>query len=252
MFNDQLFWIFVIGISIWYIIYKKKQIESRSKKNSSDNNKQNLTDSHPDKYLIDIEDHINKVNSEIKNTLEHHKTAFDKTHGETLKKKKQLSEFAEKYHLDKILINIWTEIKYYPIRMKQTNFGNYNILNVLNCTLENESKGKNKLEKISFVWSDRNYQIIYEDTYSYLPDNDEYADFSLLEEGEVVFKITTRIIHEEYGTRYPTFSIETFKKYGQWYIFLLESHKNLEIRNCQKSLTFKIQDVEKIKENFLD
>lgn len=244
MTDNIISWAIILFIVVFlYCINKKNKVVKPTVEKKMDMNLQ-------DEFLAKIDDCVTKATSEVQIAVEKHKESFNEKYSQDLEMKKKLSKFARDKKLDSALIAVWNEIKNYPIWAKREDFQKFNKIDISSCTGSEEKNDRNIVKSICFSWKGKNYQIVNVESKSYVPDPDVYAEFILLENEEEVFGINTSLEYDTVSSYYRCFDIIVFKKKGEWYKFLLDAWRIIEIEKEKMRVGFNYYNADKIKDNF--
>lgn len=241
-------WVVVIVVAL--VLYSKLTKSSAKNQNQTPqineneiaDNEKNTNEEFNDEFLNKINKQKVELEEEVKRETKAHQVEMHKKYSDDLKLKEALSKFATDHELDQALIALWEEVKYY---------GQYDKNSQLLLELENiQNKGEDHKDKqISFTWKNDKFTIKYHKSSSFVS-NDENIDFTLTENGEDKFKINTSHPFTEFGDTYNCFSIDMFKKNGNWADFLLYAWRWLKIKNSNMHEDFKYIGAEEIKKKF--
>lgn len=249
---------FIVFLAVILFLFKKKKANIFPQKKNAIKNP-DFIDSEKnqismDLFLSDIASQHNNITKEISLAVEQHKDKLQKNFDSDKLKKEQLSKFAKDNHLDIALIELWKEIKPYPIWSKREDFSKYNRLNISNCSSSLEKKNNKETQIISFYWQGKSYEISYSEYNLQLPidDGEIHANFNLKENNIKMFEILTSKDFDGFDYKFRCFSIEAFKKTGEWFKLLLDIYKYSKIKDMTRKIDWQYIGAEKIKENFQD
>ncbi len=158
--------------------------------------------------------------------------------------KGRLSKFAKENRLDHALIKLWDEVKNYPSWSKRPDFKQYDKLNF-------DSFGESTESDNRLIWfSDgRSKFSIKTRTWSGM-DSENYQDFTLLENDDEVFSISTLIDYETHVTSFSPISVNMFKRRGTWALILIEASAKLELASEKSSADWRARLAKDIKDKF--
>jgi len=250
----NLAWIIlVVVIFAWYAFVIQKAATDKNKcgfplvkNNPREHNKINK-----DMFLENVQKYAENSQNEVKALREKHKAELNQKYSEDLKLKNMLSEFAKKQGLDRALIAIWKEIEHYPSWSKQDDFNKYSLLDLKNIKNSENESNRDRVKSILFEWQGEEYEVKCKEM-SLFCSEEKHAYFTLIEQGEVRFKISTSMDDDEYGSSYRCFAVDAFKRKGNWYKFILDAWKTILIKKDEHSIDFRYTGADKIKNNFED
>jgi hypothetical protein len=143
-----------------------------------------------------------------------------------VKLKEQLSQLTHMNELDKALIALWEEVKYYPMRSSQDDFDNWNKLNLTG--IGGSSEGD--INSVEFVRGTQRFKV-RERTRDEIGNLN--ADLSFFEDGDEVFAINCLVDSRNEGADYICQFISAFKTRGNWPKVLLEYYGQLKIEKSK-------------------
>lgn len=165
--------------------------------------------------------------------------------------KERLIQFAKKQELDKALIELWNEVKYYPSRPSS-------VSNLLSVTDVKGSKSGSELsddgerQVIEFGLDGRRYKIACttKRKTDMMGESHYTAEIFLTEDDFEVFGVACAIEEGKWVDRMKSFAIRKFIKSGGWAEMLLRAGEMIKARQDEFRIKMKYHDAEKIKENF--
>jgi hypothetical protein len=255
MYDNTLFWLIGIAATGWW--YWNKQKREKEREEAAHRARIKAEGSAPvseapaqqhDEFLASVEEYAKRKAGEVQSAAEQYEKELEEKYSKDLEKKQRLSEFAQDHQLDRALIAVWEEVKYYPAWSKRDDFQQWNKLDVSDCDGSEEKNDRDDIKKVSFSYGGRKYEITRAERWLF--DGDKHADFILSENGGEVFGINTSVEHEEGGVTYRCFDISIFKRKGEWFKFLLDAWKITKLKGKKQSADFDYLDADKIKGNF--
>lgn len=185
------------------------------------------------------------VDEEVSKAVTEYERELDERFSDDLKIKARLSRFAKENGLDRALIAVWEEIKYYPAWSQREDFSKWNSLELGGI----DGLDEGDVKTVIFV-TDEGQRFILSETRSTGMEGDAYADFSFSEDGVEVFAIGCSADYEEYGVNYQCHTISAFRKRGNWASILLRLYGRTRIGREKLSAKTQYFRADEIKSRF--
>lgn len=246
------FWILLIVSVVFYYSYKKSNSSDEKTKADREEtlseNKYQKTSSTA--FENEVMQHATTVFNEITLAAEQYELNLKNTYENDIEIKKRLSKLAEDAKLDLSLTNLWQDLEELFSEYKTFDGHEKKELQIIDWHI---TKNEEKQKEIGFLWNKINFTIKYKESTFLIDSNDNYrAYISLYENDEEVFAVSADIKTNEYTniTEYIGLRIDTFKRQGEWYKFLLKSYHILKSKELSESIDHRYYGAEKIKDNF--
>ena len=239
---------FVVVWYLWYLRRDKSKERSAATWSQTELPQQLVTGAKTnhvgDTFWEEIDSAKREADAQMKEVSHAYQEQLEARFLEDLQLKDRLSRFAREHGLDQALISLWEEVEYYPVRSKREDFEKWNKLNLTDIEASETSESKS----VSFSHSTQRYTLSKKTWHAM---ESSYADFSLQEDGEEVFGISSSVEYGEWGMIiYRCLDITAFKKRGHWAKLLLEMHRRIQIERNKSSAEFKYSRADEIKTRF--
>lgn len=195
-------------------------------------------------FLQEILVERTRTEEAIKAATLQHTRELEERFDSDLKTKERLSQFARENELDKALIALWDEIKYYPAWSSGDDFGKWNKLHLASICGSSEQD----TDSVEFQHEGQIFKVSAR-TWSGM-EGQPYADLNFFEAGEEVFSVRCTVDYGEYETCYRCFDVSTFKKRGKWAKVLLELYCRIEIPRNKALVESKYFRADEIRSRF--
>lgn len=197
-----------------------------------------------DAFLSQIRTTKAKADADVEAASTQHEQRLKEQFEEDLKLKARLSEFAIDHRLDKALVALWGEIKYLP---DYTNRPNYTELNKLNLVGVIGCKDKDT-QTVEFEHDGVRFKVFEREWFG--SEGEVYVDYSLFENGDLVFGVSCIKVFDEYVDHTRVINIEAFKNLGSWAKMLLKYYVLIEIEQSKSSAALLYYGADEIKDKF--
>lgn len=197
-----------------------------------------------DPFQAEIAEAKHQSDLQVETTTQEYKRELETRFSNDVQLKEQLSKFARQQELDKALIAIWQKIEHYPDWSDREDFSKWNKLELEE--IGGSTAGKEK--SVLFTYGGHRYAISERQWYGEA--GDWYADFTLQENEAEVFAIGCSVSYDEYVTHYSCYSVNAFKKRGQWAKMLVALYGRIQIQENKTSAQYPYFKADEIKKRF--
>lgn len=215
-----------------------------------------IVSSHPkprdeDPFLSQIIEEQEHAKKEADSAIRQLETDYEQRFGEDKALKERLTKFAKDHGLDRALTDLWEQSKHYHAWSQREDWDKYNKYSWKGITgASSRDKDENKnTDTLSFIDHGTSYTLTRIQTPSFIGDNDN-VEFSLVEDGTVVFAVKAELTYSEYGESYSIYNISAFKKQGNWASMLTRCQQINELESKKISLHVQNYEADTIKDRF--
>jgi hypothetical protein len=197
-----------------------------------------------DAFLSQISSAKAKADADVEVASAQHEKHLKEQFEEDLKLKRSLSEFATEHRLDRALVALWGEVKYLPENKNRPNYAELNKLNLVGVVGYKDQD----TQTVELEYECVRFKIFEREWFG--SEGEIYVDYSLFENGDLVFGVGCIKVYDEYVDHTRVIKIEAFKKRGTWAKMLLEYYVLIQIEQSKSSAALLYHGADKIKDKF--
>ena len=161
--------------------------------------------------------------------------------------KARVSQFAKDNGLDVALAQLWDEMRCYPAWSKRADFVLWNKLKVTDVG-ESESTAVDIDNKTIWFHYEGVKYTVKTRRWSGM-ESEPYQDFTLYENDEEVFGVSTSVV-SDYVTYYSPTGVTSLKRKGQWATMLVRLFAKLQLENQKSSADYRARNAAEISGKF--
>lgn len=205
-----------------------------------------------DPFIAELQSVKKNAAAELTQTVGNLKAELAQKFQEDIALKAKLTSFAKANELDKAVIAVWDEIKYYPSRNSKGDTENRLNMKELVEVKSEEKKPKIQQRQIQFTYGNEKYNLrtTEEDHQGFAGDDYTTCLFELFENEKLVFGVDCRVSIGEWVTSMSAKDFTCVIKAGNWAKMLVEAHYKLQTETAKYQEKNRFYGADKIKGNF--